>query len=139
VWIPLEENFGTAYEGLEKATMEGAKPLIEAGLSSRIAEALTKIAKEKIRITNVKVQGILNVSCRKPDGVLRIKKAFAEAEKVKIPNGSSKRIYVVSPPRYRIEVIARDYKTANAIFQKITDAITQGIKRLGGEGKLERG
>ena len=139
VWIPLEETFGTAYEGLEKAAMEGANPLIGAGLPHRIAGVLAEIAKEKIRITSVKVQGTLRVSCRKPDGVLRIKKAFAEAEKVKIPNGSSKRIYVISSPRYRIEVTARDYKTANIIFQKIADIVMQSIKRLGGEGKIERG
>jgi len=138
-WVPLEEAFGSAYEGLEKAAREGPEPLVKIGLSAELAEALTKIAKEKIRITNVKVKGTLNISCRKPDGVLRIKKALAEAKSIKIPNGSNVRIYVVSPPKYRVEVTARDYKTANLIMQRVTEAAVQGIKKFGGEGTFERG
>jgi len=138
-WIPLEEAFGSAYEGLEKAAREGVDPLLEIGLSKELAEALTEIAKEKIRITSVKVKGTLNVACTKPDGVLRIKKALTEAKRIKIPSGSNVRIYVVSPPKYRVEVTARDYKTANAILQKVTQIAMQGIKKAGGEGTFERG
>jgi len=138
-WIPLEEKFGSVYEGLEKAAREGVEPLLKAGLSKELAEALTKIAKEKIRITNVKVKGILNIECKKPDGVLRIKKALIKAKKVKVPNGSSVRIYVVSPPKYRVEVTAQDYKMANTIMQRIAEAAMQNIKEAGGEGAFERG
>ena len=139
VWIPLEETYGSAYEGLEKAAREGVKPLQEIGLSEELAGALTEIAKEKIKITNVKVKGTLNITCTKPDGVLKIKKALIEAKRVKVPSGSNVRIYVVSPPRYRVEVTARDYKTANAILQKVTQVAVQDIKEAGGEGAFERG
>jgi len=139
VWIPLEENFGSVYEGLEKAAREGVKPLLEIGLSKEIADVLTSVAKDKIRITSVKVKGTLNITCLKPDGVLRIKKALTEAKKIRVPSGSSVRIYTVSPPKYRVEVTAQDYKTANAILQKVTQAAVQGIKEAGGEGSFERG
>jgi len=139
VWIPLEEAYGSAYGGLEKAAREGAKPLKEIGFPEELAEALTAIAKEKIKITNVKVRGILNISCAKPDGVLRIKKALTEAKKITVPSGSNIRIYVVSPPKYRVEVSAQDYKTANAILQKVTQTAVQSIKKAGGEGAFERG
>jgi len=138
-WIPLEDAYGSAYEGLEKAAREGVKTLQEIGLSKELAEALTEIAKEKIRITNVKVKGTLNIACTKADGVLRIKKALTKATKVKAPSGSDIRIYVVSPPKYRVEVTARDYKTANTILQRVAQIAVQGIKEAGGEGTFERG
>jgi len=139
VWIPLEEAFGSAYEGLEKAAREGAEPLQEIGLSRELAEALAEIAKDKIRITSVKVKGILKITCTKPDGVLRIKKALTEAKRVKTPNASSIRIYTVSPPKYRVEVNAQDYKTADAILQRVAQVAVQAIKKAGGEGTFERG
>jgi len=138
-WVPLEEAFGSAYEGVERAAREGIEPLLEIGLSRELAEALMETAKEKIRITNVKVKGTLNITCTKPDGVLRIKKALMKAKRVKVPNGSNIRIYAVSPPKYQVEVTAPDYKTANAILQKVTQAAVQGIKETGGEGTFERG
>jgi len=138
-WVPLEEAFGSVYEGLEKAAREGTEPLLKIGLSSELAEALAKIAQEKIRITNVKVKGTLSIACTKPDGVLRIKKTLIEAKKVEIPSGSTVRIYVVSPPKYRVEVTAQDYKTANAILHKVSETAVQGIKKAGGEGTFERG
>ena len=139
VWVPLEEAFGTAYEGLERAAREGVDVLLDIGLPRDLAEALTEIAKEKIKVTSVKVKGILNVSCVKPDGVLRIKKALMEAKSVKAPRGSSVRIYVISPPKYRVEVTARDYKTANQIMQRVAETAVNEIKRLGGDGRFERG
>ena len=139
VGVPLEENFGSVYEGLEKAAREGVKPLLEIGLPKEIAETLTSVAKDKIRITSVKVKGTLNITCLKPDGVLRIKKALTEAKKIRIPRGSSVRIYTVSPPKYRVEVTAQDYKTANNIWQKVTQAAMQRIREAGGEGSFERG
>jgi len=139
VWVPLEEAFGTAYEGLEKTAREGVNVLLEIGLPKDLAEALTEIAKEKIKVTSVKVKGILNISCVKPDGVSRIKKALTEAKGIKAPRGSSIRIYVISPPKYGVEVTARDYKTANHIMQKVAETAVQEIKRLGGDGRFERG
>jgi len=139
VWIPLEETYGSVYEGLERAAREGVEPLQEIGLSKELAEALTEIAKEKIKITSVKVKGILNVTCTKPDGVLRIKRALTKAEKIRVPSGSNIRIYVVSPPKYRVDVTAKDYKTANAILQRVVQTAVQDIKKAGGEGTFERG
>ncbi|MCW4021363.1 MAG: translation initiation factor IF-2 subunit alpha [Candidatus Bathyarchaeota archaeon] len=138
-WGPLEEAFGEAYDGLERAAREGVEVLLEHGLPKELAEVLTEIAKDKIRISMVKVKGTLKMSCPKPDGVLQIKKALKKAEGVKIPRGSDIRIYVVSPPKYRVEVKASDYKQANAIMKRISEAAVDGIVKAGGEGVFERG
>jgi len=137
--VPLEEAFGEAYEGLERAARDGVEVLLEQGLSKELAEVLTEIAKEKIKISMVKVKGNLRMSCAKPDGVHRIREALLKAKGVKVPRGADIKIYVVSPPKYRIEVTTSDYKEANTIMKKATETAVDTIEKAGGQGVFERG
>jgi translation initiation factor 2 subunit 1 len=138
-WIPLEETFGFVYEGLERAAREGTDVLLDLGLDERLAEIITKVAKEKIKVSYIKTRGILKISCPKPDGVVKIRKALQKAQKVKMSPSTSVKIYAVSPPRYRIEVTARDYKAANSVMRKATQVAVDGIAKSGGYGTFERG
>ena len=137
--VPLEEAFGEVYEGLERAAREGVEVLLEKGIPKEIAETLTAIAKEKIKIPAVKVKGHLKISSTKPDGVLRVREALLKAKGVRIPPGTDIKISVVSPPKYRIEVKASDYKEANDIMKKATETAIESIASSGGEGVFERG
>lgn len=137
--VPIEKEFGGVYEGLERAARDGVEVLLEQGLPKELAEVLTEISKEKIKISMVEVKGNLTVSCTKPDGVQRIKEALLKAKAVKVPRGADIGIHVVSPPKYRIEVKATDYKEANAIMKKATEAAVNSIEKAGGQGVFERG
>jgi len=138
-WVPLEEAFGEIHEGLERATKEGVDVLLKLGIPSDIANVLVEVAKEKIRIRTVKVRGHLRISCTKPDGVLRIKEALLKAKGVQVTPGASISLDVVSPPKYRIEVTASDYKEANEIMRKATETAVESITEAGGQGVFERG
>jgi translation initiation factor 2 subunit 1 len=138
-YVPLEQTFVTAYEMLEKAAREGAEVLIEKGVPKELAEALAEVAKDKIRISMVKTKGVLNISCPKPDGVIRIKEALKKAQMINAPRGAEVKIYTISPPKYRIEVTASDHKEANDIMKGATDAAVEGIVKAGGQGVFERG
>lgn len=137
--VPLEEAFGEVYEGLERAARDGVEVLLEQGLPKDLAEALTEIAKEKIKISMVKVKGNFRISCSRPDGVHRVRDALLKAKGVKVPRGTGIKIYVVSPPKYRIEVTATDYKEANTIMKKATETAVDAIEKAGGQGVFERG
>ncbi|MEM2110592.1 MAG: translation initiation factor IF-2 subunit alpha [Candidatus Bathyarchaeia archaeon] len=139
VEAPLEKAFGDIYEGLESAAREGVDVLLEQGFPKEIAEALTEIAKDKIKISMVKVKGILKMTCVAPNGVLRIKEALLKAKKIDVPRGTDVEISVVSPPKYCIEITARDYKEANAILKKAADIAIESIISAGGQGVFERG
>ncbi|MEM2889006.1 MAG: translation initiation factor IF-2 subunit alpha [Candidatus Bathyarchaeia archaeon] len=136
---PLEQAFGTLYEGLEKAAREGVDALLEKGIPKDLAEALTEVAKEKIRISVVKTKGVLNISCTQPNGVLRIKEALKKAQNINVARGAKIEIYTISPPKYRIEVTASDHKEANDIMKRAADAAIEGILKAGGQGTFERG
>jgi translation initiation factor 2 subunit 1 len=138
-WVPLEQAFGTAYEGLNKAAREGLDVLLEKGLPKELAEALAEIAKDKIRISVVKTKGNLNISCLKPDGVEQIREALKKAQRVTTSRGAKVEIFTVSPPKYRIEVTASDHKEANDIMKRVADTAIEGIVKAGGQGVFERG
>jgi len=135
----IEEKFGGIYEGLEKAAREGPDTLTEAGVPKDIATVIAEVAKEKIRLPMVKVKGTLELQCTKPNGVTRIQEALLSAQQIEKPQGTRIRIYVVSPPRYCVEVLAEDYKEAEKILQGAAEAAVKSITKAEGVGTFQRG
>lgn len=135
----VEEKFGGTYEGLERAAREGPDPLVEAGLPKDIATALAEVAGDKIRPPMVKIKGLLELKCMKPNGVICVREALLSAQKIEKPKDTKVRLYAVAAPKYAIEVLAEDYKEAEKILQKATDAAIKTITSAGGMGSFIRG
>jgi len=132
----MEKEFGGIYDGLEKAAREGGDALSKVGVPQDVAAVLEEIAKEKIRMPLVKVRGILELSCPKPNGVTHIREALLSAQKIKEP--AKVHVYVVAPPKYRIEVLAEDYKEAERVLEKATEVAVKNITKAGGHGAFKR-
>jgi len=135
----IEEKFGGIYEGIEKAAREGPEPLIEAGLPKDIAVAIAEIAKDKIKPPMVKIKGFVELRCMKPNGIIRIKEALLNAQKIEKPRDTKVRIYTVAAPKYAVEVLAEDYKEAEKILQKAAETAIKTITSAGGTGAFQRG
>ena len=135
----MEETFGDIYEGLEKAVKLGGEVLTKAGVSPDLVDVVTETAKERIALERYKVKGILTLTNNQPNGVLRIKQALSKAQKIEKPNDSEIVIYVITPPKYRIEVAAESYKAADGLLVKAATAALEDIKKSGGQGKFEKG
>ncbi len=136
--VPIEEKFDELYEALERAAREGEEVLVECGVPEDLAKVIAEVAKEKIGVSLVKVKGVLNLTCLKPDGVLRIKDALIKSKKIKKPRGTGINIYVTAAPRYSIVITAGDYKTAESVLKKAVETALTAIKRSGGEGSFSR-
>ncbi len=119
----IVERYGGLYQGLEEASKRGAQALLEAGASPEVAEALAKIASEKIPARYVTVSGIFEVVSMEPRGVEEIRSLLLEAEKMAGEDAEAL-IYTMGAPRYKIEVRAEDYKKAEALLEKIVDYAT---------------
>jgi translation initiation factor 2 subunit 1 len=135
---PIQKKFGRIYEGLEKTAKEGAKVLTGVGIPEGIAVTLAEIAKERIRITMVKITGLLELECTKPEGAVFIRNALLRAQNIKKSKGTEVRVYTVSPPSYRIEVLAENYKKAENLLQKAADTALKNITKVGGQGTFKR-
>jgi translation initiation factor 2 subunit 1 len=136
--VLIEKEFGDVYEGLERAARESAAVLMKAGVPTDIAEALEAIAREKIRLPMVHVKGVLELQCMKPDGVRCVRDALLAARKVEDAKGAEVRVFVVSPPKYSIVVAAEDYKKAEKVLQKASEAVVKAISKSGGQGVFKR-
>lgn len=135
---PIEEKFGELYKGLEKTAREGPEVLLELGVPKNLAVALADIVEEKIKLPLIKIKGTLELQCVKPDGVLRIREALLSTEKSRY-SGTSVRVYVVAPPKYRVEVSAEDYKKAEKALEKAVETAIKNITKAGGTGTFHRG
>jgi translation initiation factor 2 subunit 1 len=135
--VPMEKKYGL-YEAFEKAAKEGMEPLTEIGVPNELAVPLAEIAKERVRIQLVKVKGIVELSCMKPDGVEVIKEAFLKAKKYEEPEGVELRFYVVATPKYRVEVMAEDYKRAESVLESVTEQVVSTVVDAGGQGSFKR-
>jgi len=134
----IEARYGSVYLGLEEAHEKGEGALLEAGVPERWAAVLSEMAREKIRVPKVRVRGILSISCRKPDGVERIRRIFKKTISVERPEGTSVKAYVLGAPRYRIEVSAKNYRDAEMVLEMAVQTALKGIKTAGGEGSFRR-
>jgi translation initiation factor 2 subunit 1 len=134
----LEDRFGSIYRALEQAAEEGTAPLIKAGIPEEWASILVEIAKAKIRVPKVKISGILEVSCNKPEGVEVIREAFKKAIDAKKTRSATVSIYTIGSPKYRIEVVADNFKNAERVLEASVQAVINAVTERGGEGKFTR-
>jgi len=130
----LEENYGL-YEGSEKIAKEGSEVLTEMGVPEDLTKAFAEVAEERIRVKMLKVKGTLEIRCMTPNGVEVIKGSFLNAEKTK---DTEMRFYVVAAPKYSVEVLAENYKSAEKVLQKVSQTVVSNIAEAGGQGSFRR-
>jgi translation initiation factor 2 alpha subunit (eIF-2alpha) len=71
------------YEGFEKAAKEGVEVLTKIGVPEELAEVFVEVVRERIRVPMVKIKGVVELRCFRPDGVKIIKEAFLNAKKLR--------------------------------------------------------
>jgi len=137
VGAPVEKEYGL-YEGFEKVAREGAEVLTKLGVPENIAKAFVEISQERIKLPLVRVKGTLELSCIKPNGVKIIKDAFLNAGIAEKTPGAKFRFYVIAAPKYAVEVMAENYKSAEDVMQKLTDDVVSNVEKAGGQGVFRR-
>jgi translation initiation factor 2 subunit 1 len=133
----IDENFGL-YEGFEKALREGFEVLTAVGVPENLAQAFAEVAAERIRVKLMKVKGVLEVRCMKPNGVKVIQEAFLEAVKAEKPKDAEVRFHVIAAPKYSVEVSAENYKRAEDVLQKVSQRVVDNVVEAGGQGSFRR-
>lgn len=134
---PMENAYGL-YEGFETVLKEGAEVAKKIGVPEAVAIAIYDVAKERIRVPMVKVKGLVELQCMKPNGVKIIREAFLNAKKAEKSRGVKLRFYVVAAPKYCIEVLAENYKRAEDVLQKVAQNVVSNVVKAGGQGAFRR-
>ncbi len=130
-------KFGSVYTAFEKSRFDGASILIKIGVPKEVADAITKVAHDNLKKPQVDISGYLDLTCYLPDGIEHIKKALGAANRV--DSGEiTVNISYVGAPRYRIHVVAPDYKKAEGILKKAAQSAINIMEKAGGSGEFHR-
>ena len=130
----LVSEFGTLYGAFEQVTAS-EDALKELEIDKKWAAAFAEVAKENIQTPTVTIDGILEISNPKTDGIDHVKKALASglgSDEAEI------HIAYVGAPRYKITVTAGDYKTAEQELKDSVDRITSSVEKSGGSASFKR-
>jgi len=133
----IEKEYGL-YEGFEKVAKEGIEALTKIGVPEGLAKAFVEVAEERIHVKMVRVKGIIELRCMKPNGVKIIKDAFMNAEKGEKSKDVDLRFYVVAAPKYSVEVMAENYKLAEDVLQRVAQNVISNVVEAGGQGVFRR-
>lgn len=129
-WTYLEK-FADPLSVLEEAVVKGAEALTGIGIPREWAEALTAEAKKHVTVKKVSIRATVKLVSYKPDGVERIKKLLMGLKTLVTDPATGLDVYYVGAPRYRVEIEALDYKTAEQLLNKVTEYIEVKSKELG--------
>ncbi len=130
----LVKEFGSLYVAFEdvKASPDALKDL---DLDKKWEAAVVEVANENIQAPSVTIDGMLELTNPKPDGIDYVKKALAAGVK---SDEAEISIHYVGAPRYRISVTAEDYKAAEQQLKDSIDSITAAIVKSGGAAHFSR-
>jgi len=135
----IRDEFGNLYAVFEEVVSGGGAPaLVKAGLSQDIAEAIAQIAHENVRVPSVDIAGYVDLLCPAPNGVEVLKKALKAASGVDGGEGVTIDITYVGAPRYRLRVVAPDYKKAENVLKKVAQTAIDYVQKHEGEGEFHR-
>ncbi|MDR0373917.1 MAG: translation initiation factor IF-2 subunit alpha [Nitrososphaerota archaeon] len=133
----LDENYGL-YDGFEKVLKDGVSVLTQLDVPEELAKVVLQVAEERIRVKTVEAWGILEVRCSRPNGVRCIQEAFSNAKKTHKTKDTKFDFSVIAAPKYRIEVSAENWKRAEEVLNKVSEAVIANISDAGGSGAFKR-
>jgi translation initiation factor 2 subunit 1 len=135
--LPLDEKYGL-YEGFEKLVKDGPEVLTKLGVSEDLANAFAQVAEERIRLKMVKVRGVLEIRCMKPNGVKCVQEAFTSAKKSEKTRDAKIEFAVIAAPKYSVEVAADNWKRAEELLQRVSQTVVTNVTKEGGQGSFRR-
>lgn len=126
----LQDNFGSLFKAF-KIALKDKKLLVKKGMDEKYADAIAQAASDVFQEGKTEIKCKLRITSLKPDGILSIKKALAEAEKEGVE------IRYISAPVYMIKMTGTDPKKTEKKIKAIADAISTNIEKNGGKASYE--
>jgi len=125
IGFELQDKFGDMF----KAFNEGFKspdPLVRRGIDEKLAKVIHEVAKEHIKLKEIKIKAELDLTYYTGDGVKRVKKFLTE-----LTNKYGLSVNYISAPKYSIETKSKDPKASQQLLRK---TLTEAVATVGKEG-----
>jgi translation initiation factor 2 subunit 1 len=130
----IVERYGSLFGAFEVASADPKRFQKECGKAPWVA-AVLKVAVDNIVPPKVAIRGVLELSDTCPVGVEHIRAALKAAEQA---DPESVSVQYVGAPRYRVQVTGTQYKQAEELMKRATEAALASIKEAGGQGSFAR-
>ena len=130
----LIERYGSLFQAFEIASAD-PKRFQKENEKSAWVTAFLKVARENIVPPRVTILGTLEVTDPTPAGLDHVRAALLAAEEV---DPEAVEVQYVGAPKYRLRVVANQYKQAEETLKRATDAALKTIRAHGGEGTFAR-
>jgi translation initiation factor 2 subunit 1 len=135
----IRDEYGNLYAIFEEAVAgDGVAGMVKAGIPQNVADAISQIAHENVKVPSVDIAGYIDLLCPAPNGVEVLKKALKAAGTVDGGEGVTVDISYVGAPRYRVRVVAPDYKKAENVLKNVAKTAIEYVKKHEGEGEFHR-
>src|SRR5271169_2186161 len=125
----MEKEYGSLYDALEAASKKGEKAFATLEIPEVIEKDIVEAAKEKISSPKYEVGAIVEVSSRASDGIQQIKEALEAAANASTT--AEIKVTYVGAPRYRLRVVADDYKQADKVMNSALEHIQERVGKSG--------
>ncbi|MBP1448724.1 MAG: translation initiation factor IF-2 subunit alpha [Thermoproteus sp.] len=136
----FEDAFGDPLKAFEEAVKTGPEVLKALGLPPQLEKAIIEIAQQHIELPITKISGIIKAVSIDGDGVEKVRQALEALEgavRARHRNVEVK-IYVVGPPRYRIDLAGRLPKQVEAAFNDANNLLIDISKKYKIIANLQR-
>jgi translation initiation factor 2 subunit 1 len=133
---PIEDVFGEIYKGLELASDQGEIVFEEVEATKKLRKQVADLAKLRIEIPSVEIDGEMTIVVPGTEGIEVIKKALSEGlEHGQGHEKSTIEIYTLGSPRYKLRIVSPDYKEAEGVLSDVLGSVTKTIEN--GSGTIE--
>lgn len=130
----LSDDFGGLYDAFETAVADPEG--FTEDYSGDWVKTFCSVAESNITPPSVQIEAFAELNSSAPDGVVRIRNALMKGEEV--AEEDDVKITSVGSPRYRILITAADYKTAEKILERVSEAIVNTMTATGGTAAIKR-
>jgi translation initiation factor 2 subunit 1 len=135
VYKELTDNLLEEYDSLFACFMDVVERDISLGkfkIDKDLARELGDVIKQRLKPSSVEIRGDLTMQSYAPNGVERVKNALKEAVS---PEITAK---YVAAGRYSLTVHASDFKKAEELLRKSSDAAIKAMREQGGAAEFIR-
>lgn len=138
LYYDFVSEFGSAYTAFEEAAIAGESAFEKMSINPKMIEAVVNVARENIKDAFVEIAGYIDLTTTAPEGIEDIRESLKAAADSVDDNEVRIEVTYVGSPRYRIKVVAPDYKKAEAVLKKASNVSIKVITDKGGEGIFNR-
>jgi translation initiation factor 2 subunit 1 len=130
----LLEVYETLYGAFESAVSDQEEFLED--FSGDWIDTFLEVANENVAPPSVQIDGILEMSSSAPNGMELVKNALLKG--LEASEDAKVEITCVGCPKYRVVVCASEYKEAEEILKRVSNAAIKAMTKSGGTAELKR-